>query len=113
MIDRRSFSQSKRAEICLRQKGRCAAPECHAKLQLGMYEIDHIQALVHGGDNADDNLRAICFDCHKSKTRKDVKARAHADRVAVGGKQRRSSRPFPGSRGDKFKKHLDGTTSER
>jgi 5-methylcytosine-specific restriction protein A len=109
MVDRRSFSQKKRAEICLRQGGKCG---CGEKLQLGQYEIDHIQALVHDGDNEDDNLRAICRDCHKAKTRKDVQGRAHHDRIAVGGKQRKGP-PMPGSRASGLKKHMDGSVSRR
>jgi 5-methylcytosine-specific restriction endonuclease McrA len=89
MTDRRSFSQEKRREILARQSGKCA---CGKELKAGMFEIDHVQALIHGGDNADDNLRAICFDCHKDKTRKDVQERSRGDRIAVGGKQ--SKRPF-------------------
>lgn len=109
MVDRRSFSQKKRAEICLRQGGKCG---CGEKLQAGLYEIDHIAALIHGGSNDDDNLRAICVDCHKNKTRKDVQGRAHHDRIAAGGKQRKGP-PMAGSRGSLFKKHMDGSVSRR
>lgn len=109
MVDRRSFSFKKRAEICLRQSGKCG---CGEKLQPGRYEIDHIAALIHGGSNDDDNLRAICLDCHKAKTRKDVQGRAHHDRIAAGGKQRKGP-PMPGSRDSGLKKHMDGTVSRR
>lgn len=90
MTQRRSLSQKKRAEICLRQNGLCA--QCRIKLMPSMFDIDHVQALIHGGDNEDDNLRALCFDCHKTKTRKDVHGHAKADRIAAGGKQ--VKRPF-------------------
>lgn len=110
MTDRRSISQKRRAEIMLAQGGKCAM--CPAKLRLGFTEFDHTQALIHGGDNEPDNWRALCIDCHKDKTRKDVHARAHADRIAVGGRQR-SGPPMPGSRKSKFKKHLDGRVTLR
>lgn len=110
MIDRRSFSQKRRTEICLRQSGKCA--DCGEKLRPGMFDIDHRQALIHGGDNEGDNLAAICFECHKRKTAKDVHGRAHADRIAVGGKQRKGP-PMPGSRKSAFKKHMDGSVSRR
>ena len=110
-VDRRSFSQKKRAEIVLRQNGRCAM--CGSKLQPGKFEIDHIAALIHSGTNDDDNLRAICaIPCHRNKSRADVHARAKADRIAAGGKQRRG-RPFPGSRASNLKKHFDGTVTRR
>lgn len=109
-VDRKSVSQKKRVEICVRQDGKCA--DCGEKLRPSMYDIDHRQALIHGGDNADDNLVAICAGCHKAKTRKDVHARAHGDRIAVGGKQR-SGRPMDGSKKSRFKKHMDGRVTIR
>lgn len=105
-IDRRSLSQKRRAELVLAQGGKCA--DCGKKLRPGMFDVDHRQALVHGGDNEPDNLVAICFDCHKAKTRKDVQARAHGDRIAAGGRQR-TGKPMDGSRNSKFKKKMDGS----
>lgn len=35
-------------------------------------EVDHIIALVNGGEDADDNLQGLCVDCHRVKTRKDL-----------------------------------------
>ena len=105
MVDRRSFSQKRRAEICLRQRGLCA--DCGEKIKPAMFDIDHRQALIHGGDNADDNLAAICFDCHKAKTAKDVHGHAHAERIAWGGKQRKGP-PMPGSKRSKFRKKMNG-----
>lgn len=110
MIDRRTFSQKKRAEIVLRQGGNCR--DCGEKLQPSRFQIDHRQALIHDGDNSDENLAAVCDACHRIKTKKDVHARAHADRVAVVGRQRRGP-PMPGSRNSRFKKHMDGRTSYR
>ena len=37
-------------------------------------EIDHIKAVCLGGDMWDEeNLRALCIDCHKKKTKSDLK----------------------------------------
>ena len=111
MIDRRSISQKRRAEICLRQNGLCAM--CGAKLLPGKFEIDHETALVHSGSNEDDNLRALCTSpCHRSKTKKDVQAQAKVERIAWGGRQRKGP-PMPGSKNTKFKKHMDGSVSWR
>lgn len=86
MVDRRSLTQRERADMFLAQGGKCAT--CPRKLMRGQYHADHRQALVHGGDNDLGNIKLICLDCHKDKTRKDVQGRAHHDRIAVGGKQR-------------------------
>jgi 5-methylcytosine-specific restriction endonuclease McrA len=106
VIDRRSISQKRRAEICLRQKGLCV--DCGEKLRPSMYDIDHRQALIHGGDNAPDNLVAICIDCHKRKTAKDVHGRAHAERIAYGGRERKGQ-PMPCGRKSKLKKKMNGS----
>lgn len=44
-------------------------------------EVDHITALDNGGSNDDRNLEAICAECHKAKTAKDMgyKERAKFD----------------------------------
>lgn len=111
MIDRKSLSQKRRAEIVLAQGGRC--PECGNKLQPGHFEFDHIQALEHDGDNAADNWRAICTSpCHKLKTKADHQARGKRDRLIVGGRQRKGA-PMPGSRASGLKKHMDGSVSRR
>jgi len=35
-------------------------------------EVDHIVALVNGGEDDVDNLQSLCADCHKDKTRADL-----------------------------------------
>jgi 5-methylcytosine-specific restriction enzyme A len=34
--------------------------------------LDHIVALVNGGDNSDANLQGLCHSCHEQKTRRDL-----------------------------------------
>lgn len=37
------------------------------------YEVDHIIALINGGDMWDEkNLRVLCTECHKKKTQQDL-----------------------------------------
>ena len=110
MIDRRYLSQKQRAALCLKQDGRCTV--CGNKLQPGNIEYDHTQALSHGGDNEADNWRAICaIPCHKEKTKADSQARHHVSRLAYGTPKR--SPPMAGSRKSRWKRHMDGTVSER
>jgi len=110
MMDRRAISQKRRAQICLAQDGRCFV--CGDKLRPGKIEIDHRQALVHGGDDADDNLAALCVTCHCEKTKSDVKGLRKAERIAIGGRQRRG-KPMDGSKLSPFKKHMNGEVSRR
>lgn len=35
-------------------------------------EVDHIVALVNGGEDHADNRQALCDECHKAKTRRDL-----------------------------------------
>lgn len=95
MVDRRSFSQKKRAEIFARDGGKCGL--CGFKILNGSYEIDHVAALVHEGSNDDDNLRPVHVRCHREKSRLDVAANAKVKRIAAGGKTRRG-RGFRGWR---------------
>jgi hypothetical protein len=39
-------------------------------------DVDHIVAIVNGGQNRENNLRFICFKpCHAAKTKRDIKAK--------------------------------------
>jgi 5-methylcytosine-specific restriction enzyme A len=44
-------------------------------------ELDHIKALVKGGSDEPDNWQALCIDCHKDKTSKDL---GHTIRQPIG-----------------------------
>lgn len=67
-----------REEIFDRDNWKCVV--CGVKVHLGnkpldtRAECDHILAVCHGGDFWDkDNLRTLCYKCHKIKTFRDVK----------------------------------------
>jgi len=45
-------------------------------------EVDHIVPLSKGGTDADDNLEAICADCHKVKTQQE--SGSYKERQAIG-----------------------------
>lgn len=36
------------------------------------WHVDHIQALVNGGEDAPENRQLLCAPCHEKKTRKDL-----------------------------------------
>ena len=35
-------------------------------------QVDHIVALVNGGEDNHGNRQALCSECHKAKTRRDL-----------------------------------------
>src|SRR5215210_5373522 len=82
---RRRFLPSRlRAEILLRQDGRCA--DCGTRLILGFFVFDHRPplALREEADDVNDpeRLAAICWTCNEQKTPKDIKAIAKTKRLA-------------------------------
>ena len=73
---RRAIGEAERAEICLRQGGKCANPhgKCHLPgglLMNGCIEIDHIIPKSMGGSCDNANLQAVCSACHSFKTKLD------------------------------------------
>ncbi|KKL88278.1 hypothetical protein LCGC14_1926330 [marine sediment metagenome] len=57
-------------------KGVPDRPKTHAGYYGHAFEVDHIQAIVNGGTDFDEkNLQVLCVDCHKDKTKKDMKLR--------------------------------------
>lgn len=52
---------------------------CNCSLSLGV-QFDHAVPDALGGDNSLDNALAICVQCHKFKTRNDVKQIAKSNR---------------------------------
>jgi len=44
-------------------------------------EVDHIKALINGGDDTFDNLQGLCKLCHVDKTKADI---AESKRVEYG-----------------------------
>lgn len=110
MTDRRAISQRQRLAMFTAQNGICA--DCPRKLMPGMYHADHRIPLADGGADDESNLKLICLDCHKAKTRGENRSRAHHKRIAAGGKTRKG-KPMPGSRASKFKRKMDGTVERR
>ena len=47
-------------------------------------QVDHIVALVNGGEDDHDNRQALCEECHKAKTRRDLGQRERP-RIGLDG----------------------------
>jgi len=61
----RSVSQLLKKKVAANQKWQCG--HCNTILDAS-YEVDHILALYKGGSNEEDNLVALCRNCHGKKT---------------------------------------------
>jgi 5-methylcytosine-specific restriction endonuclease McrA len=113
MILRRPPTLRQKQDILAAQDHRCNLHDCRRPLVSGLYQWDHIQDRQFDGDNALDNWQAICTKpCHANKTKRASKARAHADRLASGGRQRKS-RPMAGGKSSAFKRGVDGRVTRR
>jgi hypothetical protein len=82
--ERRWLSHRLRAQIMLRQMGRCF--DCGTRMMLGKIVFDHRPPLAirsQGDDSNDpDRIVAICRICDERKTPRDMKEIARAKRLA-------------------------------
>lgn len=53
----------------------CVMCEAAGRLSIAT-QVDHIVALVNGGEDTAENRQSLCDDCHKAKTREDLGQRA-------------------------------------
>lgn len=61
---RRRIADSRRARIYKRDGYKCVTCGCDDKAKL---TLDHRIPISKGGDNSDDNLQTMCFDCNQKK----------------------------------------------
>ena len=66
------------------------------------WDVDHVRALINGGENRESNLAPILREKHKEKTARDVDEKAKVARVRAKhlgawpkSRVRMPSRPFP------------------
>ena len=85
---RRTIPNRLRAEIMLRQEGRCA--DCGTRLIIGFFIFDHRPPLAlrdkAENPNDSDRLAAICWTCDQQKTPRDLKEIARTKRLAEAHK---------------------------
>jgi 5-methylcytosine-specific restriction protein A len=112
MTKRTTITPKRRAEIFRDAGGICHL--CSRKIAPGeIWEIEHRKPLALGGTNDADNLSPAHVDCHAGKTRGEIKIIRKADRQMKAHAGVRKKQPFPGGRGSRWKKTLDGRTVER
>lgn len=93
-VEARAVSTRQRKAIIDAQGGICKRSYCDAPA----IDVDHIRPLWNGGSNANDNLEALCVDCHKQKTSAEAKVRAKAKRLEAretGARRQRKPIPSP------------------
>lgn len=94
---RPSIGKSRRARIFLAHEGICWL--CKAKIGAeDAYDIDHQVSRELGGSDDDDNLAPAHKDCHRQKTKSDVKAIAKSNRIRRKNgpiELRRKTKPIP------------------
>lgn len=95
------------------QDGRCA--ECKRKFLSGERpQVDHVIALINGGEHRESNLRLLCPWCHIIKTRGDIREKSRVARRAkshYGLRHRRSRWPY--GRNSPWKKKISGEVVRR
>lgn len=69
-------------------------------------DADHVQAVINGGCNSEENLQWLCIPCHRRKTKADL---AIKSRAAKRQKQMALAKPEPKM---KFSKRFDGTVTK-
>lgn len=76
--------------------------------------LEHLKALINGGENRERNL---CLSCSWCKPIKDAADVAEKSATAKVRKKHlgitKSSRPMPGSRASKWKRKMDGSVERR
>ena len=74
-----------------------------------LWEIEHIIALINGGENRESNLAPVLVDSHKEKTKKDQAIKSKNYKVRKKHLGIKSGRRMPGSKGSGVRKRMDGT----
>lgn len=87
-----------RARIFDREGGKCHL--CGQPIIGKKWALDHVKALINGGENREKNLKPIHIACHREKTAADVaeKARIAAKRrkhIGIVDAPKMQGRPFP------------------
>ena len=79
-MKRRRWTKKQRAEIFMDHGGRCYL--CNEKIGVDeIYDLDHEIALDLGGKDEAENLRPAHQDCHRGKTKADIKLIAKGRRI--------------------------------
>lgn len=76
-------------------------------------EFDHEIPLILGGKNRESNIQLLCHECHRAKTKLDVKLKAKVSRVRKKHLGIRKRSTFACSKDSGWKKRIDGSVVRR
>gem|GEM_PF-629399 len=122
-MSRTEFTRKTKQEALKRSGVRCEAAgtrygfeegqRCNCSLSLGV-QYDHAVPDALGGDNSLENCLAICVQCHKFKTRNDVKQIAKSNRQRdMASFDRRAKSNLPAFQRSKSPKRPSSTGPSR
>lgn len=103
-----------RLRVWDRYEGCCH--RCARKIPTGdAWIIEHLVALVNGGENRETNLRLTCSWCKPHKDREDMAIRQTTRNVRTKhlGIRKPKGRPMPGSKASGLRKRMDGRVERR
>ena len=122
-MPRRECSAATRRAAWDRANGRCEGMveglfgdvRCSAPIDLGEFHYDHINPEWLSFDNDLANCQVLCRECHRIKTKGDVKTIAKVKRIQDKRiKARRPrGRPMMGTKRSGFRKRMDGRVERR
>lgn len=103
-----------RARVWERFKGRCHS--CGRKIMVWEeWTLEHLKALINGGENRESNLGITCEFCLPGKNADDLaeKAMVARKRNKHLGLDKPKSRPMPGTIASGVRRGMDGNTYDR
>jgi 5-methylcytosine-specific restriction protein A len=68
-----------RVKLRVKARSNDCCEACGVRVRYGG-QVDHVLALINGGENRETNLRFLCRACHAGKTRSDVSEKAKTAR---------------------------------
>lgn len=101
-----------RVRVFERHGGRCHS--CTRKIQAGeKWTLEHLKALINGGENRESNLGITCSWCLPYKNAQDVSTKSRNYRVKKRHLGLRRTSRFGCARSSPFKKKLTGEVVRR
>ena len=112
---RRTLTRKQKSDIFVREHGICHI--CEEKID-GLkekWDADHVNPRGITGKDTLDEYKPAHLDCHKIKTKEDVKTIAKCNRIRANnlGAPKAKSRPIPGSKASGIRKKMNGTVQTK
>jgi len=77
------------------------------------WEIDHVTALINGGEHIESNMAPVLRDAHRIKTRADVREKAKVARIRKKHLGIKKPSTFPCSKDSPWRKKINGQVERR